>query len=151
MQHIDLSPLGAFLRHAREAARLSIRQFADALDYSPSHLSDVERGQRAVTRQMCDQLSKTLGLDRVELYARAGHLTDEVLVYLCRRPKALGVLELLAAEDASDEVVEKLCTSLRRDEPRSPASHAAMGDPLEASTSCAMKQLPGDGDLEAVP
>ena len=114
LPHFDLGPLGAFLRHAREATRLSIRQVAHALDYSPSHLSDVERGQRRVTRAMCDQLSRTLGLDRVELYARAGHLSEEVLGYIARRPKALGVLELLAELDAGDLLVEELCLEARR-------------------------------------
>ena len=114
MHSIDLGPLGAFLRRAREAARLSLKEFALALDYSPSYLSDVERGQRNVTRQMCDQLSQSLGLDRVELYARAGHLTDEVLDYLGRRPKALGLLELLALLDADDLLVEEICIEARR-------------------------------------
>ena len=113
MQHVDFGPLGAFLRRAREAARLSLREFATSLDYSPTHLGDLERGQRAVTREMCDKLSQTLGLDRVELYARAGHLTDEVLLYLCRRPKALGVLEMLAEQDADEGVVGELIESIR--------------------------------------
>ena len=114
--HFDLGPFGAFLRQAREAARLSLREFARALDYSPSHLSDVERGQRKVTRAMCDRLSRTLGLDRVELYARAGHLSDGVLGYIARRPKALGILELLAELDAGEPMVEELCLeALRRD------------------------------------
>ena len=165
MHAVDFGSLGAFLRSAREAARLSLRQFATSLDYSPSHLGDVERGNRAVTRQMCDKLSHTLGIDRVELYARAGHLTDEVLLYLCRRPKALGVLELLASQDASDETVESLQSQLRGERPRSSASHVATGEPgapgdfrverggepSEAPITCAMKQPPGDEDLETSP
>ncbi len=113
MQRIDLGALGAFLRRAREAARLSIRELALVLDYSPAHLSDVERGQRAVTRQLCDQLSERFGLDRVELYARAGHLTEAVLRYLGRCPKALLLLELLAETEASEELVQELCDLIR--------------------------------------
>jgi transcriptional regulator with XRE-family HTH domain len=106
--------LGALLRRAREATRLSIKDFARALDYSPSYLSDVENGRRGVTRQLCDQLSPALGLDRVELYARAGHLSDEVLDYLGRQPSALRVLELLAELDADASLVSATCQEARR-------------------------------------
>ena len=108
--------LGALLRKAREAASLSIKDVAREIDYWPTHLGDVERGRRGVTRQMCDRLSRALGIDRTELYARAGHLSDEVLVYLARRPKALGVLELLAERDADDGLVSELCEAIRAKE-----------------------------------
>ncbi len=114
--HLALGPLGALLRKAREAARLSLKEFALSLDYSPSYLSDVERGQRGVSRQMCDQLSARLGLDRIELYARSGHLSDAVLAYLYRVPQALGVLELLAEMAAPEEVVVELCRKIRQKE-----------------------------------
>lgn len=102
------STLGTLLRHARETARLSLKELGDAMDYWPTYLSDVERGRRGVTRELCDQLSQTLGLDRVELYARAGHLSNEVLAYLARTPRALSVLERLAAEGASEQFVSEL-------------------------------------------
>lgn len=107
-----LDTLGSLLRQAREAARLSIKEFAHAIDYSPSYLCDVEHGRRAVTRTLCDRLSHSLGLDRVELYARAGHLSDAVLAYLGRQPRALRVLELLAEMDASEPVVKATCAYL---------------------------------------
>lgn len=113
LPHVDLGPLGAFLRRAREAARLSIKEFAFALDYSPTHLCDIENGRRRVTRPLCDDLSAKLGLDRSELYARAGHLSDGVLGYLGRRPKAMGILELLAEQDANEGVVGELIESIR--------------------------------------
>lgn len=100
--------IGALLRHAREAARLSLKDLGEALDYWPSYLSDVERGQRGVPRELCDQLSRTLGLDRVELYARAGHLSDAVLDYLGQTPRALLVLERLAQRSASETEVDAL-------------------------------------------
>ena len=109
LPHVDLAPLGAFLRRAREAARLSIKEFAFALDYSPTHLCDIENGRRRVTRPLCDDLSDKLGLDRSELYARAGHLSDGVLGYIARRPKAMGILELLAELDAGELLGVELC------------------------------------------
>ncbi len=138
MPHIDLAPLGTFLRRAREAARLSIKEFAFALDYSPTHLCDIENGRRRVTRPLCDDLSDKLGLDRSELYARAGHLSDEVLNYLVRRPRALRVLELLAERDVGDERIASLCDDLNGADPNNPLpakGHAATGDPSEAFAS----------------
>lgn len=108
--------LGAFLRRARTAARLSLADLGSLLGYSQSFLSDVERDQRPVSRQLCDALSEKLGLDRVELYARAGHLTEPVAEYLQRRPRALAVLELLAGMDASDESLAAIAAQLAREE-----------------------------------
>lgn len=146
MQHADHGPLGAFLRRARETARLSIREIARALDYSQTHLGDVERGHRHVTRPMCDQLSRVLGIDRVELYARAGHLTDEVLRYLCRRPKALGVLELLAAQDADDLVVGDLCERIRSRREAGSRVPGAGKDPDPSFPPIPGIRLPDPGD-----
>ena len=106
--------LGALLRAARKRAGLSLMNLAQALGVSSkSHLHDVEKGRRGLSRQMCDDLSRVLGLDRVLLYARAGHLSDETTAYLARRPRALGLLERLAAIDASEGVLEEMERGLR--------------------------------------
>lgn len=117
---LELGPLGELLRRARKAARYSLEELARVLDYSASYLSDIETGKRGVTRQLCDQLSRALGLDRIELYARAGHLPDEVLRYLERTPQALTVLEILAKGNATPEQIRAICGQLEPGGDRSP-------------------------------
>lgn len=107
--------LGEVVRRARAAARLSLSELGSVLGYSSSFLCDVERGRRPVPRPLCDALSEKLGLDRVELYARAGHLTEPVTEYLQRRPRALAMLELLAGMDASDETLCEVVRGLSRE------------------------------------
>lgn len=150
--------LGAVLRKAREAARLSIKDVAREIDYCATQVSDVERGRRGVTRQMCDRLSDALGLDRTELYARAGHLSDQVQEYLVRRPRALALLERLAELDAPEEMVARLLldaersarldAAFREEEPEdSGEGHAGPGDPRQAVDYSVMKQ-PSPGSPE---
>jgi transcriptional regulator with XRE-family HTH domain len=100
--------LGEALRSAREAARLTLKELGAALELAPSYLSDLENNRRPVSRKACDQLSATLGMDRTLLYARAGHLSEGVLEYLAQTPRALAVLERLAARRAGDELVGEL-------------------------------------------
>lgn len=39
----------AWLRHQREGAELSLRDFADLVGFSPAYISDIELGRRSCT------------------------------------------------------------------------------------------------------
>jgi len=138
--HVEPSPpetLGAFLRRERRAANVSLETMATSLGYSSTFLSDVERDQRPASRSLCMAMARVMGLDTVELLARAGHLTEDAAEYLRRRPRALYLLDLLARIGADDETLESLRREALRIHPRisdPEAVHGSVGDPRAPTT-----------------
>jgi transcriptional regulator with XRE-family HTH domain len=61
--------LGVNIRAERERQGLSQEQLAEAADMSQQYLSDIERGQRRVTVDIIEVISKSLGV-------RPGRLLD---------------------------------------------------------------------------
>ena len=109
-----IGTVGMLLQRARMAASLSLQQLARRVSFSAGYLCDVEKGRRNVTPALCERLPGALGLDRVELYARAGLLPETLHAYLARVPRALGLLELLAELDARETLIEELSVEARR-------------------------------------
>jgi transcriptional regulator with XRE-family HTH domain len=64
--------LGEIIRHQRELAEISMRQFADLAGISNPYLSQIERGLRAPSQQVVDGIAKALKLSADALYEQAG-------------------------------------------------------------------------------
>jgi transcriptional regulator with XRE-family HTH domain len=54
-----------YLRHAREAAGVSLRAMAREVGFSPPYVSDLERGNRELSPTMLDQFEQAIARLRV--------------------------------------------------------------------------------------
>lgn len=68
--------IGAFIRHHRERANLSLRRLAERAGISNPYLSQIERGIRRPSADILKRLSRALEISAESLYTRAG-LIDE--------------------------------------------------------------------------
>ena len=66
--------LGAFIRHQRKLANLSLRQLAELTSLSNPYLSQVERGLHQPSVRVLRQISDALNLSAETLLAEAGLL-----------------------------------------------------------------------------
>jgi transcriptional regulator with XRE-family HTH domain len=64
--------LGEIIRHQRELAEMSMRQFAEVAGISNPYLSQIERGLRAPSQQVLDGIANALKLSSDALYEQAG-------------------------------------------------------------------------------
>jgi transcriptional regulator with XRE-family HTH domain len=64
--------LGEIIRQQRELAELSMRQFAELAGISNPYLSQIERGLRAPSQSVLDQIARTLKVSSDALYKQAG-------------------------------------------------------------------------------
>ena len=64
--------LGEIIRQQRELAELSMRQFAELAGISNPYLSQIERGLRAPSQSVLDQIARTLKVSSEALYEQAG-------------------------------------------------------------------------------
>lgn len=69
--------VGAFIRHQREVAKLSIRRLAEAAGVSNPYLSQIERGLRNPSAEILQQLADALRISVESLYVRAGFLRPD--------------------------------------------------------------------------
>ena len=76
MPAITVPDLGSYLREQRQAARLSLRQLADAAGISNPYLSQIERGLKKPSAEILQQLAKGLRISAESLYVRAGILDE---------------------------------------------------------------------------
>ena len=66
------SSLGEIIRHQRELAEMSMRQFADLAGISNPYLSQIERGLRAPSEQVLEGIAGALKVSADALYRQAG-------------------------------------------------------------------------------
>jgi transcriptional regulator with XRE-family HTH domain len=107
MTHDEAASLGAYLRAAREAAGLSLRQLAERAGVGHAYLSRLELGEQSnPTIEVLQKITQALSLDFDELLAKFGikRPLPEPRVYFRRK---FGVSE----EDA--EVMERLIEKYR--------------------------------------
>jgi len=64
--------LGEIIRHQRELAELSMRQFAELAGISNPYLSQIERGLRAPSEQVVSAIANVLQVSADALYEQAG-------------------------------------------------------------------------------
>lgn len=75
----DTSPLqdlGAYIRHQREGARLSLRNLAKIAGVSNPYLSQIERGLREPSAEILQAIAKALEISSETLYVKAGILEE---------------------------------------------------------------------------
>ncbi len=81
--HEDPSPLdelGAYIRHQREAAALSLRKLAKIAGVSNPYLSQIERGLRKPSAEILQAIAKALEISSETLYVKAGILDEREVV-----------------------------------------------------------------------
>ena len=61
-----LSPVGKFLRKKRRETRKLMITMADEMEVSPSYLSEVEAGERQVSRNLVAKIEQYFKLDEFE-------------------------------------------------------------------------------------
>ena len=76
-----LSPFGKWVRAFREEKRITLRQMAKTIGKTPSYLSAIELGRKAVPDSMFDKLSNSYDLDN--------EMKDDL--YISIRDSKLGV------------------------------------------------------------
>ena len=64
--------LGEIIRHQRELAEMSVRQFAEIAGISNPYLSQIERGLRAPSEQVLEGIAGALKVSADALYRQAG-------------------------------------------------------------------------------
>jgi transcriptional regulator with XRE-family HTH domain len=64
--------LGEIIRHQRELAEYSMRQFAELAGISNPYLSQIERGLRAPSEQVLEAIAQALHVSADALYEQAG-------------------------------------------------------------------------------
>ena len=70
----SLSGIGQYIREQRTAAKVSLRQLAQATGVSNPYLSQIERGLRRPSAEVLQQIAKALRISAESLYVRAGIL-----------------------------------------------------------------------------
>ncbi|HYF95145.1 MAG TPA: helix-turn-helix transcriptional regulator [Symbiobacteriaceae bacterium] len=69
---------GAYLKHVRSEAGLTLRSIAQSLSVDPSYMSRLERGEVAnPADEILDKLPDVLNRPREEVYLAAGRITPE--------------------------------------------------------------------------
>jgi transcriptional regulator with XRE-family HTH domain len=101
-------PLGDVIRDARVSAGMSLRDFAKALNKTPSYLSDIENNRRVPAEPVLRDIVGVLPLDYDDLMARAGRFGEHAVRYMMRTPGAGVLMRKLSDANASSEFLEKL-------------------------------------------
>lgn len=75
-----LDELGAYIRHQRESAALSLRRLAKIAGVSNPYLSQIERGLRKPSAEILQAIAKALEISSETLYVKAGILDEREVV-----------------------------------------------------------------------
>jgi transcriptional regulator with XRE-family HTH domain len=81
--------LGAFIRHQREVASMSVRRLAELAGVSNPYLSQIERGIRRPSAEILQQLANALRISVETLYVRAGLLQPDHATPTTTVPEAI--------------------------------------------------------------
>jgi transcriptional regulator with XRE-family HTH domain len=74
--HSRLRDLGAYIRHQRNSAQLSLRNLAKLAGVSNPYLSQIERGLRKPSAEILQAIAKALSISSETLYVKAGILEE---------------------------------------------------------------------------
>ena len=100
--------LGEVIRNARLATERSLREFARALEITPSYQSDIENDRRVPSEEVLKKIAGLLNLDYEELMARAGRFGEDAERYLRRHPTAGALFRKLSETNAPEDVLRKM-------------------------------------------
>ncbi len=142
--------LGAYIRHQREGAKLSLRKLSKIAGVSNPYLSQIERGLRKPSAEILQAIAKALQISSETLYVKAGileerhgdedletaimrdeHLTDEqrqTLSRMYRTFRELNAVHLGAAAAAPRNPIERVVAAIlpgARDVAEPPAAEPA--------------------------
>src|SRR5437762_1315677 len=100
--------LGEVIRNARVASGRSLREFARALEITPSYQSDIENDRRVPSEEVLKKIAGLLNLNYEELMALAGRFGDNAERYLRRHPTAGALFRKLSEANAPEDVLRKM-------------------------------------------
>ena len=84
---------GAFIRQAREAKEIGLREMAKKIRVSPTYLSKIERDEFPPPAEgKVKAIAEILGFDVDDLLARAGRVSSDISDIIKRRPVELAAL-----------------------------------------------------------
>jgi transcriptional regulator with XRE-family HTH domain len=107
-----LRDLGAFIRHQRQSARLSLRGLSSRTGISNPYLSQIERGLRKPSAEILQQIARGLAISAETLYERAGILEGRDRD---RRPDVIEAIERATdLDDRQKQALIEVYQSMRR-------------------------------------
>ncbi len=84
---------GAFIRKAREAKEIGLREMAKRIGVSPTYLSKIERDEfQPPAEDKVKVIADILGFDADDLLARAGRVSSDISDIIKRQPVELAAL-----------------------------------------------------------
>lgn len=90
---MPVEKFGEFVRGAREAKAIGLREMAKMIGVSPTYLSKVERDEFAPPAEdKVKAIARVLGCDVDELLARAGKVASDLSDIIKRHPVELAAL-----------------------------------------------------------
>lgn len=104
----DTDTLGSYIRRARSAKRVTLRQLAAAVGVTPSYLSDIENDRRAPSEDVLQRIAGQLELDLDELLALRGRLDQATEEYLRRVPAAVKLFRRIAKQELDESQLAEL-------------------------------------------
>jgi transcriptional regulator with XRE-family HTH domain len=104
----EADTLGSYIRRARSARKVTLRQLAAAVGVTPSYLSDIENDRRVPSEEVLERLAAELALDLDELLARRGRLDYETEEYLKRSPAAVRLFRRIAQQGLGEAELAEL-------------------------------------------
>lgn len=104
----DTDTLGSYIRRARSAKRVTLRQLAAAVGVTPSYISDIENDRRAPSEDLLQRIAEHLELDLDELLALRGRLDQATEEYLRRFPAAVKLFRRIAKQELDESQLAEL-------------------------------------------
>jgi transcriptional regulator with XRE-family HTH domain len=105
---------GEFVRRAREAKDIGLREMAKTVGVSPTYLSKVERDEFGPPAEdKVKAIAKIIDCDVDELLARAGRVASDLSDIIKRHPVELGAL-LRTTKGLTGEDIAKLARNAQK-------------------------------------
>jgi len=96
---------GAFVRQAREAKEIGLREMAKMINVSPTYLSKVERDEfPPPAEDKVKAIAAIIDCDVDELLARAGRVASDLSDIIKRKPVELAALLRTTSGMTADEI-----------------------------------------------
>jgi transcriptional regulator with XRE-family HTH domain len=100
--------LGRNVRKARLAKGWSMREFAGALEASPSYLCDIEKDRRVPAEMVLKAIALLVGFDEADILVKAGRMSEDVQRYVDDHPAVLRLVAEIANAGLHDEEIHQL-------------------------------------------
>jgi len=115
---------GQHIRHLREGNRgsgpkLTLREFARAVEVSPTFISKMERGHfNPPSAETIKRMACVLRVDPDGLLALAGKVDPELGAIISEKPRAMArLLRTVHEQGLSEEEIRELCEAIRQRRP----------------------------------